>query len=99
MKDDFDGLLDELLKQVQTTKEKDIAFQIIQIYNEAFKTYDEYINHIRNTILEIRNVNQKIEKRIKKHYVEPVILSEEVFNYILELRDENDHNTRCTKTN
>ena len=86
-KDVMDALRDEC---TEITKQSFIR-QIIEIYNNQYRDYDNYISCMQILIQTIRNYNFKVSmKKNTKMYVEPPIISEEDFNYIRELRRNED---------
>ena len=81
----------EWIEQKNKVKEEMMIDDIIAIYNHRYETYEEYFEEQKRFIEMTRKINQKatfFEKRKCGFttFVEPVILSEETFNYIMKRR-------------
>lgn len=84
---DFKKEMDELIKakirKVKNQKDKMIVEQIINIYNHQYPNYKAYVEITKALIMKVRELNNKpftIETTMREIYIEPTILSKNVFN-------------------
>lgn len=78
----------EWIEQSKKIKEEMMIDDIIAIYNHRYETYEEYFEKQKRFIEATRNLNQKATFFEKSKcgfitIVEPFILTEETFNYIM----------------
>lgn len=78
----------QMQKESNNIKNKLIIDDIFDISHGLFNTYDDYVKYKQKIIDDVRNFNNrcltiKEEKYILTYYVEPIIINEHDFNYII----------------
>lgn len=87
----FSDLIAEMYREAEKKKESLMVEDIIDIYNHKYKNYEDYIRTIKYLIEEAKKKNNESifkpnDLMIRKQfYIEPVILSKNVFETAYEL--------------
>ena len=87
----IDKFVEKTLKNSNNTVDRLIIDDILDISNGLYKSYEDYVEHKQEIIEMIREHNNKCfnpnnENYRFTYYVEPVILSQVVFYYIISKR-------------
>ncbi len=84
---DFQKTMDKMIKdnirKAENQKDKMIVEQIINIYNHQYPNYKVYVEITKALIMKVRELNNRpftIETTMREIYIEPTILSRNVFN-------------------
>ena len=85
---DINEITNYLSDKINNTVDRLLIDDILDISNGLYKSYDDYVEHKQNIVKIIREHNklcsmQYNEEHRFTYYVEPVILSEVVFYYIV----------------
>ena len=94
----FSDLIAEMYREAEKKKESLMIEDIIDIYNHKYNTYEDYVRTTRYLIEEYKKRNSETifephDLTIKKSfYIEPVILSKNVFETAYNLGEERKKN-------
>lgn len=94
IKDDFKNSQEEFInkayEKIEKTKEEMVIDDIIMIFTLRFEKYEDYFEYKKRMKEQIEKAKTipmfEGNKCGFTYYVEPIILSEETFNYIIEKR-------------
>lgn len=87
----FSDLIAEMYREAEKKKESLMVEDIIDIYNHKYKNYEDYVRTMKYLIEEAKKRNNETTFKpndlvIKKQfYIEPIILSKNVFETAYEL--------------
>ena len=76
---------EDIIKQIKQAQEYATIDSIIDIYNNVYTNYADYKQKQLELINDIKEANAELAKTKKLNiyqYIEPVILQENIFNYI-----------------
>lgn len=96
--------IDEMEKESRNIKNQLIIDDIFDISNGVYETYDVYVQYKQKLIDDIRKSNEqcltaKDNRYIFTYYVEPIIINEHDFNYIVSKYNRHNYNDKITLFN
>ena len=86
--EEINAHVEEMINNSNNTVDRLLIDDILDISNGVYKSYEDYVEHKKRIIEMVRNHNNKCfnphnENYSFTYYVEPVILSQVVFYYIV----------------
>ncbi len=91
--EDIENIKNEIMKQYKRKQEQAIVDDIAKILKGDYSTYDEYIQEKKKLVDQIHQLKEESQyhsgsKFFLKTYIEPTILSENIFNYVKEMEEK-----------